>query len=865
MSLKFSAVVPLALGAFVAAAEPARLEPLAAVPVPDMNGPMVNETPSLWFVELSGAPVSEGGDRTAVVAEQATFRAAASSSGARYAERNAYQGLFNGFSVKVTPSELGKLRQLAGVRAVHPVIAIPAPQMVGTGTADLFTALSMTGADIAQSELGFTGRGVKVGVIDTGIDYDSGDLGGDGVARANSPAFPNSRVKRGWDFVGDAFNADTSSPNFSLAQVPDGYPDDCAGHGTHVAGIIGASGFVTGVAPKAQLASYRVFGCEGSTTADVMIAAMERALDDGMQIINISIGGAFTWPTYPTALAANRLVKKGVVVVASIGNSGSSGLYSAGAPGLGKDVIGVASFDNVDIVLNLFRVSPDGAAIGFTPAVGAPVPPIAGPAPLARTGTSTTADDGCAALPAGSLAGKVALIRRGTCSFYAKASNAEAAGAVGMLLYNNTAGRISPTVAGSPAIGIPVVAISAAEGALIDGRLAAGGAIELTWTSELGSFPQATGNLLSSFSSYGLSPDLDLKPDLGAPGGSIFSTFPLELGGYASLSGTSMASPHVAGAVALLLEARHDLEAKEVRGILQNAAEPKPWFGNPAYGLLDNVSRQGAGMVRIDEAIISKVKVTPSKLALGESESGPVTRTLEIENDARRPVTYALSYVNGLSVAKTFTPAFYTSDATVAFDSPTVTVPGHGERHIKVTVTPPTGPDKAQYGGYVVLTPVGGGQIKRVPFAGFVGDYQSIQAMAPTAYGFPWLAALYEGSYYQVTGPDDWAYSMVGDDVPLFLVHFDHQSRLLQVDISDAAGKAVGRASTDEYLSRNSGPTGFFNFTWDGTVTRGRHSRTITVPNGNYTATFSLLKALGDPSNPADWETWVSPLIAVLR
>ena len=98
-----------------------------------------------------------------------------------------------------------------------------------------------------------------------------------------------------------------------------------------------------------------------------------------------------------------------------------------------------------------------------------------------------------------------------------------------------------------------------------------------------------------------------------------------------------MASPHVAGAVALLLEARHDLEAKEVRGILQNAAEPKPWFGNPAYGLLDNVSRQGAGMVRIDEAIISKVKVTPSKLALGESESGPVTRTLEIRERCPPP------------------------------------------------------------------------------------------------------------------------------------------------------------------------------------------------------------------------------------
>jgi len=749
------------------------------------------------------------------------------------------------------------------VKAVHPVVAIPAPQTVGTGTADLFTALSMTGADIAQSELGFTGRGVKVGVIDTGIDYDSADLGGDGVARSNSPAFPNKRVRKGWDFVGDAFNADPSSPNFNLTQTPDGYPDDCAGHGTHVAGIIGASGFVTGVAPKAQLASYRVFGCEGSTTADVMIAAMERALDDGMQVINISIGSAFTWPTYPTAVAANRLVRKGVVVVASIGNSGANGLYSAGSPGLGKDVIGVASFDNVDIVLNLFRVSPDGAAIGFTSATGAPVVPSTGTSPIARTGTTTTANDGCNPLPAGALSGKVALIRRGTCSFYIKASNAQAAGATGVVLYNNAAGRISPTVAGTPAITIPVVAVTAAEGALIDGRLAAGALVALTWTSELGSFPQATGNLLSSFSSYGLGPDLDLKPDLGAPGGSIFSTYPLELGGYASLSGTSMSSPHVAGAVALLLEARKDLDAKDVRGILQNAAEPKPWFGNPGLGLLDNVSRQGAGMLRIDEAIVSRVTVTPSKLALGESASGPSTRTLEIENDARHSVTYALSYVNGLSVANTFSPAFYTSDATVAFERPTVTVPGRGEKRLKVTITPPTGPDKAQYGGYVVLTPVDGGQVKRVPFAGFVGDYQSIQAMAPTVYGFPWLAVLYQGSLYQVTGPDDWAYSMVGADVPNFLVHFDHQARLLNVDISDAAGKPLGQVSSDEYLSRSSSPTGFFSFSWDGTVTRGR--RTITVPSGHYTAKLSLLKALGNPSNPADWETWTSPVITVLR
>jgi len=325
-----------------------------------------------------------------------------------------------------------------------------------------------------------------------------------------------------------------------------------------------------------------------------------------------------------------------------------------------------------------------------------------------------------------------------------------------------------------------------------------------------------------------------------------------------------MASPHVAGAVALLLEARRGLDAKDVRGILQNAAEPKPWLGNPGLGFLETVGRQGAGMLRIDEAITSKVAVTPAKLALGESEGGPVTRSLEISNEGRRPVTYQLSYVNALSVGTTYAPAFYASDATVTFDRPTVTVSGRGERHVKVTITPPTGPDKAQYGGYVVLTPTDGGQVKRVPFAGFVGDYQSIQAMAPTVYGFPWLTVLYEGSFYQVTGPDDWAYSMVGDDIPFFLVHFDHHSRLVRTDIYDEAGRGLGQASAaDEYLPRNSGPTGFFTFSWDGTVTRGR--RTITVPDGKYTAKLSLLKALGNPFNPADWETWTSPVIAVQR
>src|SRR5690606_24816076 len=157
---------------------------------------------------------------------------------------------------------------------------------------------------------------------------------------------------------------DDTSPSFNPIAVPDPDPDDCNGHGTHVAGIVGANGAIRGVAPDVTFGAYRVFGCDGSTTAEIMIAAMERAYADGMDILNMSIGSAYQWPQYPTAVAASRLVNQGMVVVASIGNNGANGLYSAGAPGLGKNVIGVASFDNTHVLLPAFTVSPDDQPIG---------------------------------------------------------------------------------------------------------------------------------------------------------------------------------------------------------------------------------------------------------------------------------------------------------------------------------------------------------------------------------------------------------------------------------------------------------------------------------------------------------------------
>src|SRR5262249_51831850 len=150
------------------------------------------------------------------------------------------------------------------------------------------------------------------------------------------------------------------------------------------------------------------------------------------------------------------------------------------------------------------------------------------------------------------------------------------------------------------------------------------------WAGGVVGATNPTGGQLSSFTSYGLAADLSFKPDLGAPGGSIYSTYPLELGGYASLSGTSMASPHVAGSVALLLEALPRPPPPGAMTLLQNTAVPVISAMNA--GIPDVVHRQGAGLIRIDSAATTVFSVSPSAIALGESETGPSMRTITVHN-----------------------------------------------------------------------------------------------------------------------------------------------------------------------------------------------------------------------------------------
>ena len=359
----------------------------------------------------------------------------------------------------------------------------------------------------------------------------------------------------------------------------------------------------------------------------------------------MSLGDALNaWPQSPTAKAASRLVRKGIVVVTAAGNDFNQGLFAAGAPGVGDGVIDTASVDNGVRYAAAFAISPDDHAVEIVPGNGSAPIPATGTATFARTGTRTTPDDACNPLPAGSLDGKFALVRRGTCNFLVKATNAVAAGAAGLAVYNDDSPFIGvPFVPGIP---IPVVFIRKEDGELIDARLDAG-PVTLRWGA-IAAPPSPTAGKMSGFSSMGLGADLSLKPEIAAPGGSILSTVPLELGRYDVASGTSMASPHVAGAAALYLQARPHAGPPVVAAALENSADPVA----SSTGALEPVVRQGSGLVDIDDAILATTRITPATLSLGDDRAR-TRQWLTVENRGRSAVTYALSAAGAPAIAGT--------------------------------------------------------------------------------------------------------------------------------------------------------------------------------------------------------------------
>ena len=241
-------------------------------------------------------------------------------------------------------------------------------------------------------------------------------------------------------------------------------------------------------------------------------------------------------------------------------------------------------------------------------------------------------------------------------------------------------------------------------------------------------------------------------------------------------------------------------------------------------------------------------------------------------------MTLSLSYVNTLSTSRATAPAdgaasgigHFLGNAAVAFAEPTVTVPAGGSATVDLMVEPATGPADRMYGGYVVLTPAAGLPY-RVPFAGYVGDYQAINPLSRSGFGFPWLAQL-DGGFFN-NRPDGATYTMQGDDIPFFLVHFDHHVRRVEFEIVGARNDrrihpVFSNIYDFDYVGRNSHRSTFFAFDWDGTRSHsnGRGNElTKFVPNGQYKVNVRALKANGDAANPDHWQVWTSPVVTIAR
>jgi minor extracellular serine protease Vpr len=883
------------------------------------SGGAANESAQAWFVQFSGAPAARGGSKSKLASERQAFFANAAALGLDVKQRYSFDDLWNGVSVGVPAEQAGALASIPGVTAVYPVFpasiaekADPSdgelPLGPGEPVPDLAFATTMTQAR-AANEAGYTGRDVRVAVIDSGIDYTNPDLG-DGFG-------PGHRVAGGWDFVGDDFDATTTSPLYDPVPRPDSDPKDCdpvkaegrdassasAGHGTHVSGIVGAkaagAGGVTGVAPDVTFLAYRVFGCNGATTTDIMAAAMERAYADGAQVVNMSIGSAFSnWPEYPSAVVADTLVDKGVVVVASIGNSGANGLYAAGAPGVGRKVIGVASVQNLALPALTFDVT-SGSTVRQVPYLQLQTTQTAPTTGTSGDGTIVYVGRGCVADASLGLPvddpypadpdGKIALIKRGVCTFATKYHRAVAAGARAVIVMNDgtTSGRVGLFAGGGAADeGVPGVTISFTDGEALRTMATP----SLAWTNVRITVADPSAGLISDFSSWGLDAHTALKPDISAPGGNITSTWPMtQFGGHNTISGTSMAAPHVAGAVALLLQA--GVAPATVRDALQNSAMPVP----STLGVTDATARQGAGLVEILDAIRAPVRVSPGKISLGEGNGGAATLTLT--NSTGAPITYALGHTTALAVGPgagsqlpfTFTPmaaapavTFSRAGAPVA----SITVPANGSAAVDVAIVPPAYPEKTIWGGYVRF--VQGGVTKlRVPYAGFKGDYQGITALGSGGCALPTLARI-GGATDQITcpapapplkglvgQPDGGIWAQPKKDPVVLLFHLDHQARAEQVTLLDAAtGQPVTEGNRNpvldlnQYTPRNSGPNSFFAFVWDGTIAftdnGGGKVHRKAAPAGTYKLRLTITKAQAlNDTRAAGTEIWTSPAFSL--
>ncbi|MGN0985515.1 MAG: S8 family serine peptidase [Candidatus Enterenecus sp.] len=627
-----------------------------------------------------------------------------------------YSVAVNGLAVEVPYGALDAIRALDGVEAAFVAPQYDVPEDAGSDTMQPYTNATCENFGSAQTweELGYTGQGMRIAIVDTGIDTDHPSF-------ADAPEGASLTVEE-IDSVLQSLNAYyiygglTADELYVNEKIPfafnyvDGdldvtHDNDYAGdHGSHVAGIAAANKIdttsVVGVAPDAQIIVMKVFGKNGGAYGDDILAALEDCMRLGVDVVNMSLGSpaAFTDPEGGAYLDyyLSEIEECGMILSVAAGNEYSApygsplgqelGLFFrnfttdpdngiVGGPSTSSSAISVASWENTSYMTNYIMLGETEIVYYDATYVFAAVM-----APEEATEYEYVMIPGLGNVEdfeGIDVEGKIAVIQRGTIAFTDKQQNAAAAGAVACIVYDNVYSEDPVYMQDSGAL--PNVFISRADGealaAAVDPETGVGKLTVMT-ADDVVSVPSPTAGQMSDFSSWGVSPDLELLPEVTAPGGNIYSCY--TDGQYGMMSGTSMAAPHIAGMSALVLQYLSDtygLTGEQARtvadALIMSTAVPvvEPDTGNPY-----SPRKQGAGLANVYSAVTSPVYLTVDgstpKVSLGDDDkrTGRYTLTFEVNNMSDEDVIYALDS-SVLTDYVTYYYAFFMGEMSLELDA----------------------------------------------------------------------------------------------------------------------------------------------------------------------------------------------------
>lgn len=703
--------------------------------------------------------------------------------------RYEYTTVFNGLSVEADYADLETIQDLPGVKDAYVSQVYQLIEPVNeTKLADSVPAI---GGDISQ-DTGYTGKGMVVAILDTGLDtsHEAFQIGVNGAKYTKTDI--QAKISDNPLQAGE-ISVDSVYKSSKIPFAYDYYDNDTNvsggnSHGTHVAGIVGANGGkVTGVAPDAQLMILKIFGDDGSGAYDSdILAALDDAVMLGVDAINMSLGmtAGFSQAAEAKMQQVYQRVKNaGISLMCAAGNEYSSSYKSASGTDLplasNPDNGAVASPSTYDAALSVASMNNVKATAPYL-LVGDRKIRYSDPAETASkqiaslNGTYEYVDCGVGAttdFTGKALSGKVALIQRAgeengeILTFAQKEANAKAAGAKAVIIYDNVEGDL---VNMSTDGNIPAVFISKADG---EAMLAALDKHVSFNKSYLSQFQDAYSGKMSDFSSWGVTPDLKLKPEITAPGGDIYSTLPGGL--YGSMSGTSMASPHMAGAAVVMAQyiteelggtgmTQQEITALSNKLLMSTAVPVKNKQGLPY-----SPRKQGAGLVQLGRATKAKAYLSSAegglpKAELGDSKSGSFSFSFQANNLSTREIQYEVG-VTVLTEAtvkengKTYlaqSPRQLGADEVTVTAPSTVTLRASGPETVNVSLaltekgkaTLEDFPHGIYLEGFVTLTPVNDGDTISLglPFLGFYGNWSAAPIFDTSVYDADESPAVYQ-------------------------------------------------------------------------------------------------------------------------